>query len=280
MIRPTLPAVQTTMIQLPLTLIATGLYLAAGATLGLRLARRLPPERSRLLGLLGAALAVAFHAVLVYRGLATPYGLDLGFFNALSLITWLMATLLLVAATRQPVENLGVIILPVAATAVLLNSLFAGAAMRQEPLGDALDAHILLSVIAYSVLGIAAVQALLLAVQDHHLRHRQPGGFIRMLPPLQTMEALLFQMLWVGFISLSLALASGLLFLDDIFAQHLVHKTVLSIAAWVVFGVLLLGRWRSGWRGPTAIRWTLGGFLALMLAYFGSKFVLELLLGR
>ena len=268
------------MTQLLLTLIATGLYLAAAALLGLRLARRLPLDRGRRLGLGVGAVAVAVHAAALYQVMVGPYGLDLGFFNAASLITWVMALLLMIAATRQPVENLGVIILPIAAVLNLGPALWGDSVRETEPLGQAVDAHILLSIVAYSILGMGAVQAVLLAVQDHHLRHRQPGGFIRLLPPLQTMEALLFQMLWVGFISLSLALASGVIFLEDIFAQHLVHKTVLSLVAWLVFGVLLWGRWRWGWRGPTAIRWTLGGFVLLMLAYFGSKFVLELVLGR
>ena len=121
---------------------------------------------------------------------------------------------------------------------------------------------------------------ILLAIQDRHLHNRQPGGFIRALPPLQVMEALLFQMIGVGYVLLTLALLTGILFLEDIFAQHLVHKTVLSIIAWLVFGILLWGRWHFGWRGRVAIRWTIGGFIFLMLAYFGSKFVLELILNR
>jgi ABC-type uncharacterized transport system permease subunit len=94
------------------------------------------------------------------------------------------------------------------------------------------------------------------------------------------MESLLFQMIATGYALLTLALVTGILFLEDIFAQHLVHKTVLSIIAWLVFGILLWGRWRFGWRGRVAIRWTIGGFIFLMLAYFGSKFVLELVLNR
>ena len=87
-------------------------------------------------------------------------------------------------------------------------------------------------------------------------------------------------MIGSGFALLSAGLLTGIFFLEDIFAQHLVHKTVLSIVAWLVFGILLWGRWRFGWRGRTAIRWTLSGFVVLLLAYFGSKFVLELILQR
>ena len=103
--------------------------------------------------------------------------------------------------------------------------------------------------LAYSLLTLAAVQAILLAIQDHHLRSRHPGGFVRGLPPLQTMESLLFEMIAAGFVLLTLALVSGFAFLENMFAQHLVHKTVLSTLAWLVFGGLLLGRFRYGWRG-------------------------------
>jgi ABC-type uncharacterized transport system permease subunit len=94
------------------------------------------------------------------------------------------------------------------------------------------------------------------------------------------MEFLLFQLIGAGFVLLSISLVSGFLFLENMFAQHLAHKTVLAILAWMVFAVLLIGRLRHGWRGQTAIRWTLGGFLSLMLAYFGSKMVLEWILDR
>ena len=113
---------------------------------------------------------------------------------------------------------------------------------------------------------------MLLAIQDYRLRHRQPGGFLRGIPPLTAMEALLFQMIGAGFILLSITLVSGLFFLEDLFAQHLVHKATLSFIAWGVFGVLLWGRWRFGWRGRTAIRWTLSGFVFLALAYFCLAF--------
>ena len=134
------------------------------------------------------------------------------------------------------------------------------------------------SLVAYSILALAALHAIVLSIQNSLLHSHQPGGIIRLLPPLKTMESLLFETITIGFICLSISLASGLIFLDNMFAQQLAHKTVLSIFAWLVFATLLFGHWIVGWRGRTAIRWTLGGFLSLMLAYFGSKFVLEILL--
>ena len=143
-----------------------------------------------------------------------------------------------------------------------------------------LEIHILISIVAYSLLSIAAVQALLLTVQDHHLRNKKPGGFIRALPPLQSMETLLFQIIAFGFVLQSLSLVTGFVFLENMMAQHLVHKTILSIIAWAVFGILLWGRWQFGWRGRTAIRWTLGGFVLMVLGYLGSKMVLEIIIGQ
>ncbi|MDD1608146.1 MAG: cytochrome c biogenesis protein CcsA, partial [Methylococcaceae bacterium] len=92
--------------------------------------------------------------------------------------------------------------------------------------------------------------------------------------------SLLFQMLGAGVFFLSISLISGFIFVENLFAQHLVHKTVLSILAWIIFSSLLIGRSRYGWRGQLAIQWTLIGFVSLLLAYFGSKLVLELILHR
>lgn len=261
--------------------IAIILYLVTGLLLALRLSRAATTQSVKL-GLIALGLvAVGLHASELYRWIITPDGLNLGFFNATSLIGWLIALLLLLTALVKPVENLGIGLLPLAALTLLLAGLFPGYHLLATGSGfRGLDIHILISILAYSLLGIAAVQAGLFAIQDAHLRHKHPGGFIRALPPLQTMEDLLFQIIRAGFVLLSLALLSGALFLENIFAQHLAHKTILSFLAWIVFATLLWGRWRFGWRGRTAIRWTLAGFFALMLAYSGTKLVLEIMLGR
>jgi ABC-type uncharacterized transport system permease subunit len=257
------------------------LYLITGSGLGLRLFRgTLTGWRSRPVLLTLALVAIILHGVALHQHVLTSQGLDLRFWNALSLVSWLIAMLWWLASLAQPLENLGIAILPMAGLFLLLQVLLLGQHSQLKRALPGLDAHILLSILAYSVLSIAAVQAVLLAVQEKHLREKHPGGFIRTLPPLQTMEMLLFRMIGAGFILLSLALVSGALFVEDLFAQHLVHKTVLSIIAWVVFATLLWGRQRFGWRGRTAIRWTLSGFVSLMLAYFGTKWVVEVVLGR
>ena len=138
--------------------------------------------------------------------------------------------------------------------------------------------HVLSSLIAYSLLALAATHAVVLSIQNSYLHSHQPGGIVKFLPPLKNMESLLFDTIVFGFICLSVSLASGLIFLENMFDQQIAHKTILSITAWFVFAILLIGRWFFGWRGRTAIRWTLAGFISLMLSYFGSKFVLEILL--
>jgi ABC-type uncharacterized transport system permease subunit len=143
-----------------------------------------------------------------------------------------------------------------------------------------MSTHILSSIIAFSLINIAAIQAILLAIQDQQLKSHPPRRFIRSLPPLQTMEALLFQMIATGVFFLTISLLTGFIFVSNLFAQHLIHKTVLSMLAWIIFSCLLLGRSRYGWRGSITIRWTLAGFVSLLLAYFGSKLVLELILHR
>jgi ABC-type uncharacterized transport system permease subunit len=269
-----------------MTTIVTGsiailLYLLASILLTLRLAHCYSgPGCRRNEILLISGIAIVLHAMLVYPSIMTPHGLDLAFFNAISLIFLITAALLMLASLQEPVENLGIPVFPLSALSVGLMLLFPGNHVATERSYWQLDIHILISLLAYSILGLAVLQALLLAIQDRHLHNRQPGGFIRSLPPLQTMEALMFQMVAIGFALLTLALVTGMLFVKNIFAQHLVHKTVLSIIAWVVFATLLWGRWRYGWRSRIAINWTVGGFVFLMLAYFGSKFVLELVLKR
>ncbi len=262
-------------------IMAIALYLTSSLLLALRLARRDLPIPLNRGGIISIGLgAVILHGWVLYPLLSTTTGLSLGFFNAASLVGWLTALLLLTSSLQRPLENLGIALLPMAALTLALMFAYPSHHVLKDESSWQLDLHILLSILAYSLLVIAALQAILLAIQDRQLRNRHPGGLIRALPPLQTMESLLFQLIGVGFTLLTMALLTGFFFLEDIFAQHLVHKTVLSLIAWLVFATLLWGHWRFGWRGRTAIRWTLGGFGFLMLAYFGSKLVLELMLGR
>ena len=258
------------------SLAAAGLYASATLYQGVRLARRSLPDK-RLLLLLGI-LALIAHGISLVPQLLGPNGLTLHFFNASSLVAASVIALTLLASCYMPVENLLLLLLPLSALTVLLAQFMPVGTLQGIDEDPGILAHILLSILAYGMFTIAVFQALLLLVQDHQLKHKHPSGLIKNFPPLQTMESLLFGFLWAGWTLLSLSLISGWLFVDNLFAQHLVHKTLLACLAWIVFSVLLWGRNRLGWRGHKAIRWTLAGFCLLMLAYFGSKLVREYIL--
>lgn len=249
-------------------------YLSSSALLILDTRNDHPRKRTRLF----AWLATALHLYALSIPLRQSQHFNFSFFNIATLIAALVSLLLLLASTHKPVEKLGIVLFPLAAMSLLANQLFPQAVQTVHHYTLPMHLHILSSIIAFSLLTIAALQAILLAIQEQQLRNHPPKRLIKHLPPLQTMESLLFQMIGTGMVFLSASLISGFIFIEDLFAQHLAHKTVLSILAWIIFSGLLYGRIRFGWRGKTAAKWTLAGFVLLLLAYFGSKFVLELIL--
>lgn len=262
--------------------LALALYLCVGLLLGLRLARGETITGGVKIGIFGLGLgAITLHAVLLYTGLWREGGINLALTPAFSLVAWVVAVLYLFASISRPVDNLGILIMPFTGLMLLIEWLWPG--RMSLPLTSSQQAaHIIVSILAYSLLSLATVQSLMLLVQERHLRSKHPGGFIRALPPMQTMEALMFQMIGVGFVLLTLTLVSGVFFSELLFSQPLkfTHHMVLAVLAWVVYAILLVGRWRLGWRGRTAVHWTLGGFALLILAYFGVKFVMEVILNR
>ena len=218
------------------------------------------------------------HAIAIYISIQSASGINLGFYNALSIISAFITLFTLITALRYATESLLIVILPVTIIIMVLDINLSSSHLLAPGSPNALLFHVMSSLVAYSILALAALLAILLSIQNRYLHNHQPSGLISRLPPLKTMESLLFEALTFGFVCLSISLASGLIFLENMFEQQLAHKTILSIIAWFVFLTLLLGRWVLGWRGRTAIRWTLSGFFSLMLAYFGSKFVLEIIL--
>jgi ABC-type uncharacterized transport system permease subunit len=225
-------------------------------------------------------LAISFHTVELYQNVITPTGFNFGFFNAGSLMMWSIVLLLFLALFRKPVDNLIIVLFPLAALAIGIEKFFYTERILSIDYQWGITLHIVFSLLNYSLITLSALQAVFLAIQDYQLHGKHPKWAIQRLPPLQIMENLLFQMIGLGVSFLSLSLITGFLFVEDLFIQHLVHKTVLSIIAWCVFTILLWGHWQYGWRGRTAIKWNLSGFVVLMLAYFGSKFVLELILKK
>jgi len=228
--------------------------------------------------LLPGFVAVILHGVILYRHIFTGNGMEFGFFDASSAVALVISLLVLLLSISRRTEILAIVILPISAITLVLQNLIPSRTMLPYDAPEGLKIHVLVSIVAYSLLGLAACLSIVLSIQNRMLHNHRPGGWLTRIPPLQVMEKLLFDFIAAGFIGLSIALVSGFVFLEDMLAQHLVHKTVLSIIAWLVFANLLIGRFSFGWRGRIAIRWTLIGFISLMLAYFGSKFVLEFIL--
>lgn len=221
-------------------------------------------------------LALSAHGALAWELIWKQGRLDLGLFPASVVISALVVGLLLLITWRKkPLQSLFLAAYPLAALTIIASLAFdAPPHALVEPTAGLL-AHIVLSITAYSLFTLAAVQAALVMAQNYRLKHNYNSLLVRNLPPLQTMESLLFDLVWAGVVLLTLAIVSGALFMEDLFAQHLAHKTLFSLLAWLVFTGLLLGRQLLGWRGLSAARWTLLGCLLLMLGYYGSKFVLE-----
>ena len=273
------------------TFSAIVLYLACAALLFFRLKRlgtntsseQALDQPNKQIIYIGVA-ALCLHSFALYNSLVSDDGINLGFYNAVSLVSAFIALYTLFATWRHPVDILAVVFLPIAALSLLVDVLIGNSSsissnhLLASDSPSALIFHILTSIIAYSLLALAALQAILLSIQNRLLHSHKTKGILKLMPPLKNMEVLLFEIIIAGFIALTISLGSGLIFLENMFAQQLAHKTILSILAWFVFLILLIGHWKLGWRGRTAIRWTLSGFISLMLAYFGSKFVLEVLL--
>ena len=225
---------------------------------------------------------LALHGYLLTQNMFADGGFNLSMANALSLIIWL--TLLVYSGARffYPIGSLQALVLPLAAVAVLLPELFPSAHQLGNTGLFAFKAHITAAMLAYSLFTIAMLHAVLISQVEKRLHHAALPRILQNLPPLLTMETLLFRMIGFGFLLLTLTLASGVVFSEEIFGKvwRFNHKALFGVISWLVFAVLLWGHYFYGWRGRTAVRWTVSGFVFLLLAYLGSKFVLEVLLHR
>jgi ABC-type uncharacterized transport system permease subunit len=254
------------------------LMLYAGAAIRLRGRTESAAARPTAAWLL-AATGTVLHGCILALAIQSPRGLMISMTDSLSLIGWVIAATTVVMMAWRPLGLLAIALLLMAGVLALGTGLPTGVAEATSPAWE-MRAHIALAALASGWLFMSAVIVLLLAWQQSRLRARRPLGLLAQLPPVETMENTLFHIIAAGFAVLTLALLTGFFFVYDLLAQHLVHKMVLAVLAWLVFGSLLIGRVRYGWRGSRALQFTLVGFASLVLAYFGSRFVLESLLGR
>ncbi|HEY4698323.1 MAG TPA: cytochrome c biogenesis protein CcsA [Gallionella sp.] len=227
-------------------------------------------------------IPLALHGYLLAQDVFAGGGFNLSMTNALSMIIWLTLMVYWIARFFYPIGGLQALVLPLAAVIVLLPEFFPTAHQLENTGLLAFKAHITAAMLAYSLFTIAMLHAVLISQVESRLHHAMMPRVLQSLPPLMTMENLLFRMIGIGFVLLTLTLASGVVFSEQIFGKvwQFNHKVLFGFVSWGVFAVLLWGHHFYGWRGRIAVRWTVSGFVFLLLAYLGSKFVLEVLLQR
>ncbi len=231
--------------------------------------------------------AAIFGALMVqglglYEGLFGAGGMRFSFSFALSLMLWLAVLIYWLESFRSRMDGLQPMVLPLAALSAAAPAVFPQLRVVAHAGAWGFQLHFLTAMLAYSLFTLSALHAVFMGFAERKLHQRAVTRSLGSLPPLLTMEALLFRMIFIAFCLLTVALVSGVMFSEAIFGKAVVfdHKTLFAFASWAIFAALLVGRRVYGWRGRIALRWTLAGFMVLLLAYMGSRFVAEVLLGR
>ena len=240
---------------------------------------------------LATVIAWLLHGTALWLEVSTPGSLRVGFAMMLSIALWISVAAYWLESRNFALDGLRMLILPCAAVTVILPLAFPGSSFPLEKSTPLFAWHIVIAIMAYGTFTIAAFHAVLMTLQESRL-HARPDikaanagwldAAIDRLPALLTMEKLLFRLIAIGFVFLTLTVLSGVVFSEQLFGKPLKwdHKTVFTLFSWVLFGVLLAGRYWRGWRGKTALNFTLAGFATLLLGYVGSHFVLEVVLHR
>jgi ABC-type uncharacterized transport system permease subunit len=226
--------------------------------------------------------AILTHGAILHTAIFPGTDMRFGFGVALSLMVWLAVCFYWVETLYTRLEGLHAVIMPAGALASVIPLFFPGEHVLANAASPAFRVHFVIAMLAYSLFTLAALHAMLMSVASRQLHNARFSRVLAGLPPLLTMEALLFRLISIAFVLLTLTLVTGVLFAETLFGQALRvdHKTVFAFISWLLFGGLLVGRRLRGWRGRVALRWTLAGFVALMLAYVGSRFVIEVVLER
>jgi hypothetical protein len=267
------------------------LYLSLFILLAFRNQNR--PETPLFIGLVQALIffALIIHGSLLHDSIFTEQGFIFGFAQDLSLMAWVGLGFYWVQSFFMPISSLRLMALAMAMFCAFLPEIYPGSVVSQRAVSDPwFKAHFIIATFAVGFLSLSAMLAILMNIQDRALRKglrfttdgERKIDWLEALPPLLTMESFLFRLLYLGYILLTLTVFSGVFFSQDLFGKPLIfdHKTVFALLSWALFTGLLIARWRVGLRGPAAIAWVLGGFIALLLAYVGSRFVIEVILGR
>lgn len=227
-------------------------------------------------------MALLLQGLSLHDALFDARGMHFSFSLALSLMLWLAVLIYWLESFRSRMDGLQPAVLPFAAICAIFPVLFPQSRLIAHADAWSFKLHFLAAMLAYSLFTLSALHAGFMSIVERRLHQKSLSPLLASLPPLLRMEALLFRLIGSGFILLTVALGSGILFSETIFGKTMAfdHKTVFAVASWLIFAALLAGRQCYGWRGRIALRWTMTGFLSLLLAYVGSRFVIEVLLGR
>ena len=248
-----------------LTFLSSICYVSATFSLILKLMRRITVPKSALIILGG--IAVCLHAILLYHWIDQQGGHDLSPWNLCSQMLWLVASLILVTALFKPIENLLLLVFPL----TLVSLLAAAGSMNDNTVLTQLSKremiHVLWSLLAVSAVCATMLQSVLFALQQWLLRRKQIVAVLQVLPPLQTMETFLYQLIWISVVLLSIVIATSLWFFGTLFTLQLWTKSLLVLLSWAVLVGLLIGRYAFGWRDITVVRMTTLGFFSLLIAY-------------
>ena len=227
-------------------------------------------------------LTLLVHGATLRQAIFGDDFLRFGFATALSAMVWLALAILWIENLFARIDSLKLIGLPVAVACVPLPALFPDHHVLLNTNSPYFRIHLLVSMLSYSLFMLSALHALLMAATERRLHSGRISPLLAGLPPLLSMETLLFRLIHIAFMLLTISVVSGIGFSETLFGRALRfdHKTIFATISWLIFAALLLGRHLRGWRGRIAVNWTIAGFAALLLAYIGTQFVLEILLGR
>ena len=257
------------------------LYLLAAVAFAMsRLPRFASQERLFLaLATAFAAIGIAIHGQDLFAQMNQANGLSVSLAGAVSLIGLQLALIGLIGALEPTLRGMTAGLLFLAAVAIIPMDMQPDVPVTLN-LSWQLQAHILIAMFAYGLLTAGAIVAVYALIQDRRLKAGMLSSGNQLFAPLETTEKMLFSVTAAGFSVLLLAVLSGFAFVEDLFAQHLAHKTAFSLLALLLFGILVAGRVFAGWRGKRAVYLYLWGFAFLCIAYFGARYVLEELLNR
>lgn len=270
----------------------------AYAVLGLGLWRSLSSESPTIqagrFARLGLFVAIILHGIALQNALLQDGHLRVSWSLALSAAIWIGMVVFWLESLIIRIDGLQLLLLPIGTVVCLLAALFPQSQVLAHADDAGLRIHLLIALSAYALVTIAALQAMLMSGLDHRLHfplenrgqsgpvRRAIGRLLDAQPPLLAQEQILFRLIWIAFAALTLTVMSGALISLALVGKWLAfdHKSIFTLLSWLTFGILILGRHLRGWRGRTALRYTLVGFAFVVLAYTGSRFVIEVILQR